>query len=153
MLPLMPITALAAWEPTAAAFSPLIASFSMYPLLERDGVGLAYLACLAIYAVAAIKLLPVSGASGSGRGSGKAARSTTAAVAAKYAAVAGIVAAAVLHAARATVEPPAKLPWLWDRAFVTLSFVYILAGMVYFNWRQWNQPAAAIRQPAKLKST
>ena len=152
MLPLMPITALAAWEPTAAAFSPLIASFSMYPLLERDGVGLAYLACLAIYAVAAIQLLPVSGASSSGRGSSKAARPTMA-VAAKYAAAAGIAAAAALHAGRATIEPPAKLPWLWDRAFVTLSFVYISAGMAYFNWRQWNQPAAASRQQAKVKAT
>lgn len=142
MLPLMPITALAAWEPAAAAVAPIVASFSMYPLLQRDGVALAYAACLAIYAAVILKLYsPADPAGASGRR--RAARpdgSLLSASNARYVAIAGLAGGFALHVARSAIEPPAKLPWLWDRAFISLSFVYIVAGMVYFNWRQWNQP-------------
>lgn len=146
LLPLLPVTALAAWEPVAAALAPLVAAFSMYPLLERDGLALPYAACLAIYAAAMHRLLPRNG-SGGGEGAAKtrAARSVerpagpTAAV--RAAAAGGVISAVALHAARALLSPPERLPWLWDRAFVSLAFVYAACGMAYFNWRQWNQPA------------
>lgn len=160
MLPLLPITAMAAWEPVAAAFSPLVASFSMYPLLERDGLALPYAACLAVYAAVVMKLLPAGGSGAGSGGSRSRSKATprTFAVMTKYAAMAGIAAATALHAARATVQPPAKLPWLWDRAIVSLSFIYVVAGMAYFNWRQWNQQgegalAAVSRPQTKAKAS
>lgn len=137
MLPLLPITALAAWEPAAAAFGPLVAAFSMYPLLERDGLALPYAACLAIYAAVLAQLLPRGGGSGGGGG----ALPTGVVAAAKAATSGGVLAAVALHVARTLLPPPERLPWLWDRAIVSLGFLYVAAGMAYFNWRQWNQPA------------
>lgn len=40
---------LAPWEPCLATWLPIIASFSMFPLLERDGLALPYLACCLLY--------------------------------------------------------------------------------------------------------
>lgn len=145
LLPLLPITALAAWEPVAAAYAPLVAAFSMYPLLERDGLALPYAACLAIYAAAMHKLLPRMG---SGGGS-KTAKTRAAhggeqpvnhATAVRMVGGGGILMATALHAARILLPTPQRLPWLWDRAFVSLAFVYVVCGMAYFNWRQWRQP-------------
>jgi alpha-1,3-glucosyltransferase len=139
LLPLLPITALAAWEPAAALAAPLVAAFSMYPLLERDGLALPYAACCLIYAAAIARLrptgLPWSGAAGA------APLPPAAAAAARAAAWGGAAAAGALHALRAFVPPPARLPWLHDRLFISLAFAYIAAGMAYFNWRQWAQPA------------
>jgi alpha-1,3-glucosyltransferase len=137
LLPLLPITALAAWEPAAALWAPAVAALSMFPLLERDGAALPYAAALAIYAAVMTRLLPRGAAGKAGKGG--AAATGWAAAAAKVAAWGGAAAALGLHAARALVPAPERLPWLHDRLFVSLSFVFVAGGMAYFNWRQWNQ--------------
>ena len=50
LLPLLPITVLAGTYPPLALWTPLIATFSMYPLLHRDGVILAYIGTALLYA-------------------------------------------------------------------------------------------------------
>lgn len=54
LLPLLPVTLMAVEEPLLAALLPIAASFSMYPLLKRDGLGLAYAALLAFWAAAVV---------------------------------------------------------------------------------------------------
>eukprot|EP00951_Prasinocladus_malaysianus_P017363 scaffold136776_cov48-Prasinocladus_malaysianus.AAC.1 len=49
LLPLLPITLMAADEPYLAGLLPLVASFSMFPLLKKDGVALAYAGALVMY--------------------------------------------------------------------------------------------------------
>lgn len=49
LLPLLPITILAGTYPSLALWTPLAASFSMYPLLHRDGVILAYIGTALLY--------------------------------------------------------------------------------------------------------
>ncbi|KAI8465567.1 MAG: ALG6, ALG8 glycosyltransferase family-domain-containing protein [Monoraphidium minutum] len=137
LLPLMPITALAAWEPAAALVAPAAAAFSMYPLLERDGLALPYAATIAVYLSVMLKLR--AAAFGPGGGKGGAARGQAGGWAAA-AAWGGAGAALALHAARALLPPPVRLPWLHDRAFVSLAFACVAGGMAYFNWRQWAQP-------------
>jgi hypothetical protein len=138
LLPLMPITALAAWEPDAAIWGPVVAAFSMYPLLERDGLALPYAGAIAMYLAVMGKLRD---AAFSGSGTPQRAAGWLAA-AGQGAIWGGGAAALALHAARALLPPPERLPWLWDRAFISLAFVYVVAGMCYFNWRQWAQPAS-----------
>ncbi|GAX84554.1 hypothetical protein CEUSTIGMA_g11975.t1 [Chlamydomonas eustigma] len=52
LLPLLPMTLLAASEPTLVMWSPLMAMLSMYPLLHRDGVIMAYSATALVYLAA-----------------------------------------------------------------------------------------------------
>lgn len=49
LLILMPVMLLAGQEPFLAFWLPVTASFSMYPLLKKDGLCLAYAATLALW--------------------------------------------------------------------------------------------------------
>ncbi|EFJ46865.1 hypothetical protein VOLCADRAFT_62003 [Volvox carteri f. nagariensis] len=49
LLPLLPVTLLAGREPSLATWLPLLAALSMFPLLDRDGVALPYVALCALY--------------------------------------------------------------------------------------------------------
>lgn len=59
-----------------------------------------------------------------------------------------VVCAAVgaLHAGKALVAPPERLPWLWDRIFITVSFVGLVLCWVYLNVRQWSAQAAGSKK-------
>ena len=50
LLPLMPLCLLAPSEPLLAAWLPAVATFSMFPLLKKDGLGLCYAALLLLWA-------------------------------------------------------------------------------------------------------
>lgn len=53
----------------------------------------------------------------------------------------------ILHAARAFVPPPARFPWLHDRAFITYSFAHFALAFLYLQLQQW----ACWIEPLKMK--
>lgn len=127
LLPLLPITMLAATEPDLAIWGPVVGVFQMYPLLVRDGVAMAYIATNALYLILLTGFVP----------KGVLARSVGSRTW-RLAAAAALGGAVLLHVLELTVSPPASLPWLWDRLFVTYGFVFIAAAMAYLNFRQWH---------------
>ncbi|MEW5314008.1 MAG: hypothetical protein WDW38_005537 [Sanguina aurantia] len=165
LLPLLPVMMLAPWEPCLATWLPLIASFSMYPLLERDGLALTYLACCLLYTAFAwpgfAQLAATTAAfphAGGGGGGGPAASSRSGRAAARLAAHAaaaasaaqalcarrrvgiastGLAVAVVLHVARALVPPPPGLLWLHDRLFVTAAFIALVPCVLWLQVQQW----------------
>ncbi|DBB04217.1 TPA: hypothetical protein ACH3X1_013248 [Trebouxia sp. C0004] len=54
LLALLPVTLLAFDQPVVAAWLPVWAALSMYPLLKKDGLSIAYLACLLLWLAVAI---------------------------------------------------------------------------------------------------
>lgn len=128
LLPLLPISMLAASEPDLAIWAPVVGAFQMYPLLVRDGAAMAYLATIALYLIVTTGLVP-KGVLAYTVDSSKW----------RLAAGAGLAGAVLLHVLELTVAAPANLPWLYDRLFVTYGFVFIAAAMVYLNYRQWHQ--------------
>jgi alpha-1,3-glucosyltransferase len=52
--------------------------------------------------------------------------------------VASILLLVALHGAKVLVSPPAHLPWLWDRAFTTVGFVYLAAIAAHLQLAQWR---------------
>ncbi|WIA33433.1 hypothetical protein OEZ86_006565 [Tetradesmus obliquus] len=141
LLPLLPITLLAASEPDCAIWGPAIASFSMYPLLVRDGVSLAYTATIVLYLLVITALVATKGVQPVTLGSR----------CGRLLAAAGCAGAVLLHLLQALVPPPQRLPWLHDRLFVSYSFVFIAGAMLYLNWRQWNQQGSSSASKAKTK--
>lgn len=135
LLPLLPISMLAASEPDLATWAPLVGVFQMFPLLVRDGVGAAYAGSIAAYLLLLPALLPQGTAAPTLDGSG-AGRTRACALAA-------LAGGGLLHVLRAAVPAPARFPWLWDRAFASYAFVFVAAGMAYLNWRQWHQGPSA----------
>lgn len=49
LLPLMPILLLAEQEPFLAGWMPIVSAFSMFPLLKKDGVAIAYAGCVLLW--------------------------------------------------------------------------------------------------------
>jgi alpha-1,3-glucosyltransferase len=114
-----------------AVWGPVVGCFGMFPLLERDGVAAAYAACIVAYVVVVGGMVDDALREEEDQPPPRAS-----AVAA--AAVAGALA---LHALRLLYDPPARLPWLHDRLFVTYAFVFIALATAYLNWVQWGADA------------
>jgi len=152
LLPLLPVTMMAASEPEAALWGPLVAAFSMYPLLERDGAAGVYVATGALYLLLVSALVPsahsaraASNSRSSSSSSSSQARLPVWLMQAAPVAAAGLC--VVCHGVR-LLPPPSRLPWLWDRLHVTVAWVPITAHMLYLNWRQYHQQAPGASKPA-----
>jgi hypothetical protein len=100
----------------------------MYPLLVRDGAAMAYVATIALYLVVLTGLIPKGVRAYSVDDSRW-----------RLAAGLGLGGAVLLHVLQVTVAPPAALPWLYDRLFISYGFVFVAAAMLYLNYRQWHQ--------------
>jgi alpha-1,3-glucosyltransferase len=143
LLPLLPLSLLALEQPLLACWLPPLAAFSMYPLLQRDGATLAYIGLNLLYAAAMQLLLPAVRQGRKGQGSrwpGLVVGAVT-------------LAALGLHAAKVAAPAPARYPWLWDRAFISLSFAVFAPVVVYLNVRQWQLPADATGAVQKRKQS
>jgi alpha-1,3-glucosyltransferase len=148
LLPLLPVTMMATSQPEGALWGPLVAAFSMYPLLERDGAAGVYVACCALYLILVSALTPPAGG---GRAAGSSRRSSRELHIPAWLPQAAPFAAAGLcvlcHGMR-LLPAPSQLPWLWDRLHVTVAWLPITAHMLYLNWRQYQQAPGQGRQTA-----
>ncbi|KXZ49057.1 hypothetical protein GPECTOR_23g142 [Gonium pectorale] len=158
LLPLLPVCLLAGHEPLLGAWLPLLAGLSMYPLLERDGLALPYVALCGLYgAVVASTALEharqlqderrtaAATSAGSAGGGGRSGRVSPAAalLLRRWPALslAALVGAAALHAARLALPPPERLPWLHDRAFISAAFGGFAVAYLYLQASQWRAEA------------
>lgn len=139
LLPLMPLTLLATTEPDSAIWGPVVGAFSMYPLLVRDGVSMAYIATICFYILVMTAIVPEKGVQA------VTVRNRTAA----WLAAAACAGAVVLHLLQLIVPPPENLPWLHDRLFITYGFCFIAAEMLYLNYRQWVQQVSGSSNKVK----
>jgi len=155
LLALLPVTLLGFDQPVVAAWLPVWAALSMYPLLKKDGLSIAYLACLLLWlAVAAPPSSLRSGRqnavqTGHAYTQSKESRRLGPRVGGRFIGVSGeqllqyasllsLLPAACIHVAQCFVQPPAQLLHLYDAAYVTLSFAHIFATAVYLNVSQWT---------------
>ncbi len=158
LLALLPVTLLAFDQPFVAAWLPFWATLSMYPLLKKDGLSIAYLGCLFLWlAVAA----PPASLTAGAQPADQVAQSESSHMKASrklgprgpskihldrfsgqqwlhYASVLSLVPAACIHASQCVVQPPARFMHLYDAAFVSLSFLHVAATALYLNATQWS---------------
>ena len=154
LLALMPITLLALDQPIIATWLPFWSTLSMFPLLKKDGLSTAYLACLLLWLAIAPPPLTLSLAATVQKrrqheaikwqkSLGERLKALSWQSLLHYGSMLLLLPAAVTHAAQFIVAPPAKYLHLYDAAFVTLSFVHILAVAVYLNVVQWSSIQAS----------
>jgi alpha-1,3-glucosyltransferase len=147
LLPLLPMTLLALQHPLLATWLPLLASFSMFPLLERDGAMLAYIGTNLLYLAITQLLLPhiqaAAGQQQQAAAGGKSKRLSQLVIAALALAALG------LHTAKAAVPAPARYPWLWDRGFISLAAAVFAPVALYLNVQQWRLPLEPLQQKQK----
>ncbi|KAL3139491.1 hypothetical protein ABBQ38_003815 [Trebouxia sp. C0009 RCD-2024] len=160
LLPLLPVSLLAFEESVVAARLPVWATISMYPLLKKDGLSIAYLASLILWFAVAPGIVAKSNNTHAAGGSsnnistddvgveGGIQSSTQGKLLGQrclhYVSILSILPATCIHAAQFAVEPPARYLHLYDAAFVTLAFVHIAATFVYLNVRQHEVTRTAL---------
>lgn len=153
LLALLPVTLLAADYPALASWLPAVACFSMYPLLKKDGVGLAYLGVLLFYTAVVGSRHEIDGLSRKVKQGGRSKHSSSWDALVWFSRpriliMVSLSVAVFLHASEALVKPPPRYPYIFDALFVTYSFVHLAAAAVYLNISQWQM---SFRGPARQK--
>ncbi len=129
----------------------------MWPLLYRDGLALPYAALCLGWAFLMLAWVPSvllghqqQARLGGGSGASKQGKPSTLQwltnLAVWLLGAAFAAAALGVHVAERLVPPPERLPWLWDRAFITLSFAGLALGALHLQvrgWRAWCRGARA----------
>ena len=163
LLPVLPVALLAPHLPHPAAWLPPLAAFSMFPLLKRDGLQVAYFAFLLFWSAfttlswdtgdeVSAEQCPARGSKStmsprlvisSGKALKKARRVTVAPHytempklyrdAATALSILALTVAASVHVITAITLPPQNLPYLHDAAFTCSSFVLLLLIMMRLN--------------------
>ena len=143
LYPLLPISLLAMSHPLLAAWFPAMAAFSMYPLLQKDELRLAYIGCLTIWAAVAApdasRKAPVVIHSRQAKGShahGEKQRGVCHQDSRLSALSWPVIASCLcVHAVAAFCRPPEKLPFLHDLMFMSVSFCSFAAVWVFLVQR------------------
>ncbi len=121
----------------------------MYPLLERDGLLLPYVALWLIWGSLMWAWAPhILQVIRSGDPDHHHPPSSSVGQPKQKAGFAGwmvglfgcvfVVGVVACHVAKEWVEPPPHLPWLYDRLFVTLGFVGLALTMLHLQVAQWR---------------
>ncbi|KAJ9515807.1 hypothetical protein QJQ45_008647 [Haematococcus lacustris] len=157
-----PLGLLLAMANSAFAFFMFAFQVSMYPLLERDGLSLPYVALMLLWAGLALIALPWPRASQPAAVSTRATTETqTSRAVARLSGLLespalGSISALTLialHAAKLLVPAPTHLPWLYDRVFITLAFVALTPIALYLQVAQWTLPVSDIPPAPGLWTT
>jgi len=121
LLPLMPVTAMACDEPFLAAALPVVASFSMHPLLRKDGASVASLGANLVWiGLNGAALFPDRGPRQ------------------RLLSIVGLGAMASLLTASLFTKPPERYPFLYDLIFECTSFLVFAAATIHLNLQQWR---------------
>ena len=122
LLACLPAALLTLESPACAIYFAFVSTFSMFPLLVKDGLVAPYGCCLAIYFAAA-----------SLNGSIVFDESW------KWILfVASVFFALVLNVLKVAVEPPLRFPYLFDLAISAFAFVHFLGFYLFWNIKLWK---------------
>ena len=136
LLPLMPVMLLGPDLPVTSRWLPAVAVFSMYPLLKKDGLSLAYAALLMLWVALAWPGKRMAGArvpeAGKGKDPGGVHVAWDGLLGLLLKASGGL--AAGMHAASCLMQTPKQYPYLFDAMMTSLSFLQFLAVAVQLQW-------------------
>ena len=149
LLPTLAALALAPVDPDLAAWFPIVASLSMWPLLRKDRLHVAYVSTVVAFAALADGGAPGAEAGDATRRERKRTkgprlsffsnasfRARTRRELWRHARVATFVAASGLHSLELLVPSPARLPFLHDLLVTSFCFVLFAGAAAYGNRRQ-----------------
>ncbi|OMP09443.1 Glycosyl transferase, ALG6/ALG8 [Corchorus olitorius] len=143
LLPLLPLSLLALEEPHSLLWLTHFAMFSMFPLLCRDKLVLAY---IALYALFVLLYFAPGGPGGRCNSSKTLDQSHKAKTSIKFISsiafhplVTGILClfSIILHVIYLTTHPPKKYPFLFEAVIMLLCFSQFILFTFYFNLKQW----------------
>jgi len=120
LLPAVAAVLLLPHHATAAAWFLASSTYSLLPLMVKDGLVLQWVALYALFLLLAANLV-----------------ATTRLL--RVAVAASLAAGAALAAAEALVRPPEKLPYLFPQLNAMFSCAHFLGFLLYFYWVQFRK--------------
>ncbi len=138
LLPLLPVTMLAPDLPVLASWLPAVAAFSMYPLLKKDNLSLAYVGLLLFWAAFTLpeRAAPKERSRRPGR------RNNLEDLIADVLPVLFRIFVGLalgIHAAAAVLNPPKRLPYMFDALITVLSFLQFAGAAMHIQLLLWKQ--------------
>ncbi|GKV16817.1 hypothetical protein SLEP1_g27398 [Rubroshorea leprosula] len=138
LLPLLPLSLLALEESRPLMWLTHYAMFSMFPLLRRDKLVLAYMALYALFTL--IYFAPGVRCSGKTthqtQKAEKGRKTPSLATLLKIAMAFLYLCSLILHVIYLTMHPPQKYPFLFEALIMLLCFSHFLLFTFYFNYKQ-----------------
>ena len=137
LLPLMPVMLMGPDQPILSRWLPAVACFSMYPLLKKDGLTLAYIALLLLWGALTwpsgeeIKEEQAADRTGCEQEGGTK-RWRSVLLMGLYVSVR---LAAGIHAAPFFLQAPEQYPYIFDAMITSLSFLHILGLAIYLQFQ------------------
>lgn len=138
LLPLMPVMLLGPDLPIVSRWLPPVACFSMYPLLKKDGLTLAYIALMLLWgamtwpAMGEERTQQQTGASSEQRQERESERWRSMLLIGLFMSV-GL--AGGIHLAPFILQVPEKYPYIFDAVITSYSFLHILGLAVYLQYQ------------------
>jgi alpha-1,3-glucosyltransferase len=155
----MPVMLLAPEQPVLSRWLPPVACFSMYPLLKKDGLTLAYIAMMMLWGAVCwpeddkeeekmeqAKAIDAKAKPTKAHGSRQSKQRQGANGLLMLTLGASAVLAVVLHTAGWTLEPPKPYPYIFDAMITSLSFVHILGMAIYVQKQTLSRECVKERQ-------
>lgn len=129
LLPCLPAALLVLEYPLPSVCFAFISAFSMFPLLVKDGLVLAYAASLAIFCAFAFLKAEILGPRWLRLGFH-----------------ASTIVSACLCALKVGIAPPQRYPYLFDLFISAFAFAHFSGFFLFWNIELWKQPGAHQRQ-------
>ena len=130
LLPLLPASLLAPRQPLLFGWLAAVATFSLYPLLVRDGLATAYAVCQLSFLALSLSL--TRGLLPSLPPPAPLPR------VAQLGMLLSLVSMVLLHVTQATVPPPARYPDLFSVAFAAFSCLHFVVAYAFCVCVQWR---------------
>ena len=136
LLPLLPLSLLALEEPCSLLWLTHFAMFSMFPIVHRDKLVLAYMALYSIF----ILVYFAPGGPGGRCNARKTKKGTEFISSISFHPLLMsllCLCSLILHVIYVTMHPPNKYPFLFEAVIMLLSFSQFVLFTLYFNSKQW----------------
>jgi len=137
LLAALPVCLLLHYKPLECVWFLVISTFSMWPLLLKDGLSLPYVSCMLLFYAIAYHVFDL--------GRTKLLKQVLF--------ILSVMGALVLHAGSAILQPPSRYPDLWPVLISVYSCVHFLAFFCYFNYMQFTLPYTVTSVARKQKTS
>ncbi|BBN05231.1 alpha-1,3-glucosyltransferase [Marchantia polymorpha subsp. ruderalis] len=134
LLPVIPVSLLAIEEPQVVQWFIPFATFSMLPLLLRDGLLLPYIALMLLFFL--ISRFPTYSFE---RSVATSHPRLTRQLPTGFV-VSSVLGAGVLHLMYFGLQPPRRYPYLFEALIMAYTFAHFVPLALYMNWKQWSLP-------------
>lgn len=137
LLAALPVCLLLHCNPFECTWFLVISTFSMWPLLLKDGLALPYVSCMTLFYTVAYHVFEL--------------QKTKPLKQSLF--ILSVLGCLCLHIGSAVVQPPSRYPDLWPVLISLFSCVHFLGFFCYFNYLQFTLPYAAKPVPFKDKKS